>query len=100
MRIDFERSGGFMGLRQAISLDTATLPPEEETELVQLVERANFFNLPDRQPSTSPGMDQYQYRLTIERSEASHTIFLNDSNTPETLQPLLQRLNLLVRTRR
>lgn len=89
-----------MGLRQAITLDTASLEPDEADELLRMVDQANFFNLPDRLTSPSQGVDQFQYRLKIERSEAIHTVFLSDSNAPEELQPLLQRLNFLVRTRR
>ena len=100
MRIEFERSGGFMGLRQSITLDTTSLDPEEADELSRMVEQAKFFDLPNAQQTTSEGVDQFQYRLKIERSESSRTIILNDTETPAELQPLLQHLNLLVRTRR
>ena len=100
MRIEFERSGGFMGLRQAISLDTSSMEPEEATELFKLVEKSKFFDLPNEMLSTSEGADHFQYRLTIEYSETTHTVTLLDIDTPDDLQPLLQRLNLMVRTRR
>ena len=100
MRIEFERSGGFMGLHQSLKLDTTSLELEEAEELTRMVDKANFFELPEEIQSNSEVADHFQYRLTIERSEISHTVILSDSTTPEELQPLLQHLNLMVRTRR
>lgn len=100
MRIEFERSGGFMGLRQVLHLDTASLEPNEAAQLSNLVDQANFFTLPDRQEPQVHSADQYQYRLTVERSDASHTVYLSDTTAPPSVQPLLQHLNLLARKRR
>ena len=100
MRIEFERSGGFMGLRQSIILDTASLKPEEAEEISKMVDQANFFDLPDVIQSSSPGADHFQYKLKIEQLEISHTVIVNETGTPDELQPLLQHLNLLVRSRK
>ena len=100
MRIEFERSGGFMGVRNVIQVDTTSLEPQEANELLALVESAGFFDLPEHLASSTPAADTFQYRLTIERSEIRHTVMLTDSATPDSLQPLLQRLNLLARNRR
>jgi hypothetical protein len=101
MRIEFERSGGFMGLRQSVIVDTSSLEPQEAIELQNLIDSAGFFDLPEefRDPSQAP--DQFQYRLTIERTEDyRHTVVTSDADAPEELQPLLRRLTLLARTRR
>jgi len=100
MRIEFERSGGFMGLTQAMVVDTASLEKPEADELTAMVETAGFFELPEQLNTSSAGADRFQYRLTIEASQQKHTIVLNEADAPEELQPLLQRLNLLVRTHR
>jgi hypothetical protein len=101
MRIEFERSGGFMGLRQTVVLNTDELETQEANEIQRMVEVANFFELPEETPEPSSASDQFQYRLTIEQSEESrHTVVLSDASTPEAMQPLLQRLTLLARTRR
>jgi hypothetical protein len=100
MRIEFERSGGFMGLTQAVVVDTTALEKREADELTAMVRTAGFFELPEQLVSDSAGADRFQYRLTIEELEQKHTVVLNEVDAPEELQPLLQRLNLLVRTRR
>jgi len=100
MRIEFERSGGFMGLRQSFTLDTASLDPQEAEEITKLVDHANFFSQPNIIQSDSEGADHYQYRLKIDRLENSHTVIVNETATPDELQPLLQHLNTLARTHR
>jgi hypothetical protein len=99
MRIEFERSGGFMGLTQAVIVDTAAMEPHEADELTAMVETANFFELPELMTAASAGSDRFQYRLTIEASELKHTVVTTEMAAPEALQPLLQRLNMLARTR-
>jgi hypothetical protein len=65
MRIYFERSGGFAGMRVAVTLDTESLGSEETNELQKLVDTANFFALPPTITTTSPaGVDQFQYKVT------------------------------------
>jgi hypothetical protein len=44
--------------------------------------------------------DGFQYRLTIEEFDNKHSVILSDTSTPESLQPLVQRLNLMARSRR
>jgi hypothetical protein len=101
MRIEFERSGGFMGLHQTVTLDTDTLEPQEALEIHQLVESAGFFKLSEKPADSSQTADQFQYRLTIEQSkDLRHTVVTSDASAPEALQPLLRRLTLLARTRR
>jgi hypothetical protein len=100
MRIEFERSGGFMGLRQTVVLDTSNLEPQEADELQELVDTAGFFDLPEQIVSRSVQEDGFQYRLTIEEFDNKHSVILSDTSTPESLQPLVQRLNLMARSRR
>ena len=101
MRIEFERSGGFMGLRQTLELDTDEMEPNEANEIRRMIESADFFELPEELSGSDRTVDQYHYRLTVEYTqEYRHTIVLSDSDAPEDLQPLLRRLNLLARTRR
>ena len=65
MKIHFEKSGGFAGLRLSHDLDRADLSPEERGELDRLVERAQFFDLPAEVRALNPGADRFQYRLTM-----------------------------------
>ncbi len=92
MRISFARSGGFAGIILTTSVDTATLPAEEANQLHQLVEAADFFNLPATITSPAPQYDRFQYKLTVEENGKEHTVMVNEPAVPETLKPLIQWL--------
>ena len=93
MKISYRRTGGFAGMVISFDIDTDTLTTEEAEEIQALVDRADFFELPKSIPSNQQGVDQCQYKLTIE-----HTIEVGDSAVPETLLPLLDKLRILSRT--
>jgi hypothetical protein len=100
MRIEFERTGGFAGMRVAATIDTETLPPDEARAVREMVGAARFFDLPAKITSPTPGADQFQYRLTVEAEGRKHTVEVGDASAPEALQPLLRRLTLLARSPR
>ncbi len=97
MRIEFKRSGGFMGLSLSTTVDTDSLAVQEADDLKRLVEAAGFFTLPATLKSTK-GADQFTYRLTIESGDQRHTVEVSDSVAPESLRPLLQRLTSMARS--
>jgi hypothetical protein len=96
MRINFERSGGFVGMRITATIDTESLPADEAAELRQLVESAGFFDLPPTISSTT-GADQFTYVLTVESESRQHRVEVKDGGVPPSLRPLLQRLTSLAR---
>ena len=95
MKIQLERSGGFTGIPLRSSIDTDLLDPEESKTLLEMVESAQFFELPARIPSPKAGVDRFNYKLTIEAKERSHTVEFNEANAPEQLSPLIKRVTLL-----
>lgn len=98
MRIQFERSGGFAGMLVQATVDTNSLPPPEAGNIVDLVEDANFFNLPAQISSSSPGADQFQYKLTVEEGDRCHTVETSEGAVPDSLRPLLRQLTLRARS--
>lgn len=95
MRINFSQSGGFTGIRRSLSLDTGTMPPDEARELEDSVNSAGFFDLPE--VLQSGGADRLQYKLTIERDAASHSIQMDDGSIPLALSPLIKKLEAAAR---
>jgi Emfourin len=99
MRIQFERTGGFTGMRLALDLTESDLPEDEWQKLQAAVQQAEFFQLPSK--FTEGGQpDRFMYQVTVETETHSHTVELGDGQIPENVQPLIQRLNTLARTRR
>ena len=97
MRIYFERSGGFMGLRLVQTLDTAVLPEKEAQDLQEMISAASFFELPEQLSAPVLGVDQYQYKVVIEQAEQRHVVETTETTCPAELRPLLRRLTVLAR---
>lgn len=100
MRIDYERTGGFAGMRLAVTLDTAVLPPDQANTLHSLVAEAHFFDLPTQIPAPSPAADQFHYHVTIEAEGKRHAVEVGEASASPALQALLQQLTLLTRAAR
>jgi hypothetical protein len=81
LRIDFVRSGGFAGLTLETSVDTGELTPEERAETERLVSVVEAAEVPE---GTRPGVDRFQYDLTITRGSDSKHISVGENDlTPE-----------------
>ena len=99
MRIIYERSGGFMGLKSSLTINLDDLPLDQAGTLRRLLDEANFFTLPEN-PPTHSNPDGFQYTLTVETDKTKHTIHTNDASAPEELRPLLQELSHRARSQR
>jgi hypothetical protein len=91
MRVSFKRSGGFMGITRSIVVDTQTLSQEEATQIIQLIEASDFFNLPHNLLG-SPQPDRFQYKITVEGNGQEHEVIVDESTVPSILKPLLDWL--------
>ncbi len=91
MQVSFERSGGFAGIPMSFSVDAATLSSEESTRLRQLVDTANFFQLP-KTISAPAQPDRFQYAITVQEGSRKHTVTVGEAGVPDTLKPLLNWL--------
>ena len=98
MRIYFERSGGFTGIILAVELDTSRLPNEEARQLEDMVASLDFFKLPEQFTSPNPGVDRFEYKITVSKGFRRHTVLVSESVTPEAMRPLLETLQTAART--
>ena len=84
VKIYFERTGGFAGIRTSASLDTDKLPPNESEQIHNMCNDMNFFNLPSKSESKSGAADLFHYKITVESKDGKHTVEATDmSMTPE-----------------
>jgi hypothetical protein len=90
MHITFEQSGGFAGLLISKAIETDDLSPENAQLLRQLVEAADFFNLPARIASPRPQPDRFQYTLMASEQGRQHTVTVSEEAMPESLAPLVK----------
>ena len=98
MRIHFERTGGFAGMRVTSTVDTDSLPPDDARDLADMVDDSGFFDLPAAFTSPPGGEpDRFQYKLTIESEGRRHTVEMGEATAPDSIRPLLRRLTTLAR---
>ena len=97
MHIQFERTGGFAGMRMTATMDTQTMPAEEAKKLLTMVEAANFFRLPSTIRPSSPGADSFQYKVNIEHQGQEHTVETGEIGISTDLRALLRYLTVLSR---
>ncbi len=100
MQIDYERTGGFAGIRLAAKIDTATLPADQARALQDAIEAAHFFDLPAKMPSPPQMADQFQYHVAIAAGSKQHTIDVGEGSASPALQNVLQQLTQLARAAR
>jgi hypothetical protein len=97
MRINFERSGGFMGRSISLNLDLDELPSDQAATLKRLVDESDFFNLTEPPPQKTVA-DGFSYSLTVNNGKSERTFQLSETNIPHALRPLFE--NLIERTRK
>jgi hypothetical protein len=91
-RIDFERSGGFAGIPLRASLSTQDLPPEQQREFEELIEASHFFELAPAIHSDHPGADRFQYRISVDSGQRSHTVVVDEAAITPGLRALVSWL--------
>ncbi len=100
MKIYFERSGGFVGQQVSAVVDTNQLPPEDALSLLNKVDNADFFCLPENANEgleSHMGVDRLCYKVTVEVAGVQHTVETSEESAPEELQPLLRELTTIAR---
>lgn len=92
MKVWFERSGGFTGIKKRKELDTEALPDAEREELERLIAAAGFFELADEYASGA-GADRFQYRVTVDSGDQAHTVRASEEHLPPSLRSLVTWLS-------
>ena len=104
MRIHFERTGGFAGMRLSTTVDSDELPEPQAEKLKDAVQNTSFFDLPDHleqaSQSASPGADRFNYHITVEQEGRSHSVDAPESALDDALRDLVQFLEGLARSAR
>lgn len=90
MKIKFRQSGGYAGLRMSCEINTASLPSEEATQLISLVENSRIFQATSQR--TPNAADLLTYEFTIETKAGTHQVSFDDLSLPESIRPLLEYL--------
>jgi hypothetical protein len=97
-KIEFERSGGFMGRKVSLSLELDNLPPDQAETLNLLLEEADIFNITEV-PVKTPAPDSFTYTITVTTDTGRRTIHTSDTTAPDKLRALITDLSARARAR-
>jgi emfourin len=95
MRIIFKTEGGIVhlpGLSEPVTIDTEQLPAEQASELEQLIEAANFFELPTTSAPPPGAADYQQYTISVTTPGRSHEARLTDPIENPRVRELVNHL--------
>ena len=92
MTIAYERSGGFAGRQLRYVVNSDELSEADRNDLEQLVNAADFFDLPEHIKAPPGAADDFQFKIALEDGGREHTVEVDQTVTPETLRPLLRWL--------
>ncbi len=98
MRVSFERTGGFAGMKLQRVIDSKDLLPADAKRLVALLNQSHFFELPPELKCASSGVDRFHYRLTVEDDERVRTVEASEASVPDEMRPLIDWLTRLSRS--
>lgn len=97
MRIEYEQSGGYPGVRLTYRVDTDEVPRELAEEVVGLVKSSGIQDF--HQQEAPSGSTRYRgalhYRLSILGDGAKRSFSFTDETVPAKLRPLLTLLQKL-----
>ena len=93
MKIAFERTGGFAGMRVSKTIDSRSLPQQEQEQLKKMVDDAGFFELPPAQSGAPGGADRFQYKISVEADGREKSVTIGEAAIPDRLRPLVDYLS-------
>jgi len=96
-RIQFERTGGFAGIRFAADFELDDLPKEQAHQLHELLDDLDFDELPEQILGDQQVADGFTYSITVASEKRQHTVTTSEASAPEKMGPLLELLNRIAR---
>jgi hypothetical protein len=100
MKIHYERTGGFAGIKMAASFDLDDLKDDDAAKLKDLLDELDFDELPEKFLPAPGARDQFTYNISLEGHNGHHHVETTDSAAPEKLRDLIQLLDHLARSQR
>ena len=93
MKVSVVRGGGLAGLVQTTIADSASLAPEHAAQLRSKVDEAGFFALPGDAPRSPGAADRFDYAVTVEDDDRTHTVRRAEADLPDAVQDLIAWVN-------
>ena len=96
-RIQFERTGGFAGIRFAADFELDDLPKEQAHQILELLDEMDFNELPEKILGSQPVADGFSYSITVVTEKRQQTVTTSDTSAPKKMEPLLEILTQIAK---
>ncbi|HKJ39349.1 MAG TPA: protealysin inhibitor emfourin [Anaerolineales bacterium] len=96
-KIKFERTGGFAGMRIAAEIKMDDLPDDQKHEIIELMDEADFDELPEKLSGKMPVPDEFVYSIVVNSREKEYQVIAGESALPNDLQPLIEILESIAK---
>ena len=90
--INFERTGGFAGIRIAAKIEMNELPEDQKKEILELLDEMDFEELSEKLSGKMPVPDGFVYSIEVESRDREYKILAGESALPDEMQPLIELL--------
>ena len=91
-KIQFERTGGFVGIHLAAEIDMDNLPDDQKNEIINLLDEADFDELSEKLTDKSSTPDGFVYSITVHSREKEYKVVAGEFALPNDLQLLIEIL--------
>jgi hypothetical protein len=95
--INFERTGGFAGIRLAAEIAMDELSEDQRQEIIKLLDETDFDELPEKLSGKMPIPDGFVYSITVKSEEKEYRVLAGESSMPGDMQPLIELLESLTK---
>ena len=96
-KIEFERTGGFAGIRIAAEIEMNDLPDDQKHEILELLDTMDLDELPEKFTGGMAIPDGFVYSITVKSNEKEYKVLSDESALPNNIQPLVEILERLAK---
>jgi len=90
--INFERTGGFAGIRLAAEIELDDLPDDQKHEILELLDEMDFDELSEKRSGKMSVPDEFVYSVIVKSKEKEYRLLTSESSIPEDMRPLIELL--------
>jgi len=96
-KIQFERTGGFAGIRLAASIELDELPDDQKKEILDLLDELDFEELPEKLSDKMPIPDEFVYSINVEADKGEYKLLAGESALPDKMPDLIEILERITK---
>ena len=96
-KIQFERTGGFAGMRITANIELDELPDDQKKEILNLLDELDFDELPEKLAGKMPIPDEFVYSINVEADKGEYKVLAGESALPDKMPDLIEILEQIAK---